>query len=141
LLAGTRSASGAARRVRAGAGRDGVAFPPRHAGGLVPAPGVAGVRARAGCEPTGQVEAPRRYGLVAAGTMAHSYVQAFARERDAFIAFAQDFPSRTTFLVDTYDTVSGIKDAIEVIRKLKLRGRTGVRLDSGNLLELTNRAR
>src|SRR5258708_20896436 len=73
--------------------------------------------------------------------MAHSYVQAFARERDAFVAFARDFPGRTTFLVDTYDTVSGIKDAIEVIRKLKLRGRTGVRLDSGNLLQLTIRAR
>src|SRR6266851_4084763 len=102
---------------------------------------VAGVSASAGLEARSNVEAARRYGLVAAGTMAHSYVQAFARERDAFLAFARDFPGRTTFLVDTYDTVSGIKDAIEVIRKLKLRGRTGVRLDSGNLLELTIRAR
>src|SRR5258706_9056042 len=96
---------------------------------------VGGSQARSG------LSVARRYGLVAAGRMAHSYVQAFARERDAFVAFARDFPGRTTFLVDTYDTVSGIKDAIEVIRKLKLRGRTGVRLDSGNLLELTIRAR
>src|SRR5256714_2474819 len=137
----TTIASKAARCVIAAAGRDVVDFSFRRTQGIEAGLDVARVSAIAGFEATSNVEAARRYGLVAAGTMAHSYVQAFARERDAFIAFAQDFPGRTTFLVDTYDTVSGIKDAIEVIRKLKLRGRTGVRLDSGNLLDLTNRAR
>src|SRR5207249_12136283 len=137
----TTIASKAARCVVAAAGRDVVDFAFRRTQGIEAGLDVARLSAMAGFEATSNVEAARRYGLVAAGTMAHSYVQAFARERDAFIAFAQDFPGRTTFLVDTYDTVSGIKDAIEVIRKLKLRGRTGVRLDSGNLLELTNRAR
>src|SRR5439155_1172100 len=131
----TTIASKAARCVIAAAGRDVVDFSFRRTQGIEAGLDVARVSAIAGFEATSNVEAARRYGLVAAGTMAHSYVQAFARERDAFIAFAQDFPGRTTFLVDTYDTVSGIKDAIEVIRKLKLRGRTGVRLDSGNLLQ------
>jgi len=137
----TTIASKAARCVIAAAGRDVVDFSFRRTQGIEAGLDVARVSAIAGFEATSNVEAARRYGLVAAGTMAHSYVQAFARERDAFLAFARDFPGRTTFLVDTYDTVSGLKDAIEVIRKLKLRGRTGVRLDSGNLLELTNRAR
>lgn len=90
---------------------------------------------------TSNVEAARRYGLTAAGTMAHSYIEAFPNELVAFRAFAQDFPSRTTFLVDTYDTVAGVNDAIQVIKELGLRGQLGIRLDSGNLGELAHRAR
>ena len=66
--------------------------------------------------------------------MAHSYVEAFPSETDAFRTFAEDFPGRTTFLVDTYDTVEGVHTAIEVIRELDLRDNVGVRLDSGDLI-------
>ncbi|HEY6875911.1 MAG TPA: nicotinate phosphoribosyltransferase, partial [Candidatus Dormibacteraeota bacterium] len=137
----TTIASKAARCVIAANGKDVVDFSFRRTQGIEAGLDVARVSAIAGFEATSNVEAARRYGLTAAGTMAHSYVQAFAREREAFTAFAQDFPGRTTFLVDTYDTIDGTRDAIDVIKKLKLRGRTGVRLDSGNLLELSNRAR
>ena len=90
---------------------------------------------------TSNVEAAKRYGLVAAGTMAHSYIEAFPTELAAFRAFGADFPGRPTFLVDTYDAVSGIRHAIEVIKELKLSGRLGIRIDSGDLGALARRAR
>jgi nicotinate phosphoribosyltransferase len=73
--------------------------------------------------------------------MAHSYVESFPTEPDAFRNFALDFPTRTTFLVDTFDTVSGIRHAIEVIRELGLTDQLGVRLDSGDLGALSGQAR
>jgi nicotinate phosphoribosyltransferase len=73
--------------------------------------------------------------------MAHSYIEAFAGEEEAFRAFAQDFPGRATFLVDTYDTIAGIKHAINVIKELRLTGRLGIRIDSGDLVALSRRAR
>ncbi len=82
---------------------------------------------------TSNVEAGRRYGLAVAGTMAHSYIESFPTEKDAFVAFATDFPTRTTFLVDTYDTPNGVRTAIEVIRELGLSDHLGIRLDSGDL--------
>jgi len=90
---------------------------------------------------TSNVEAARRFGLVAAGTMAHSYIEAFPTEIDAFRAFAQDFPGRSTFLVDTYDTIRGVQRAVSVIKELDLRGQIGIRLDSGDLGELAARSR
>jgi nicotinate phosphoribosyltransferase len=73
--------------------------------------------------------------------MAHSYVEAFPTEREAFAAFAQDFPERTTFLVDTYDTLGGVETALGVVRELDLRGRVAVRIDSGDLLDQSRRVR
>jgi nicotinate phosphoribosyltransferase len=77
--------------------------------------------------------------------MAHSYVEAFPDERSAFRAFAEDVPARTTFLVDTYDTLQGVANAIRVIRELGLAGSSetplGVRLDSGDLGALAVGAR
>ena len=90
---------------------------------------------------TSNVEAARRYGLVAAGTMAHSYIEAFPNEIDAFRAFAQDFPERATFLVDTYDTIRGVERAIAVIKELGLRGQLAIRIDSGNLGQLARQIR
>ena len=86
---------------------------------------------------TSNVEAARRYGLEVAGTMAHSFIEAFPSEIDAFRAYAEDHPERTTFLVDTYDTLQGVENAIEVVREMQLTGRLGVRLDSGDLLSLS----
>jgi nicotinate phosphoribosyltransferase len=91
----------------------------------------------AGFSATSNTAAARRYGLRATGTMAHSYVQAFPSETEAFAAFAADFPERVTFLVDTYDTLTGVSRAIEVIRQRRLAGQLAIRLDSGDLLELS----
>jgi nicotinate phosphoribosyltransferase len=137
----TTIASKAARCRIAARDRDLVDFAFRRTQGTEAAMAVARTTAMVGFAATSNVEAARRYGLHAAGTMAHSYVESFPTESDAFRAFAQDFPSRTTFLVDTYDTVSGIRHAIEVIRGLGLTDRLGVRLDSGDLDSLSRQAR
>ena len=134
-------ASKAARCVMAAAGRDTVDFSFRRTHGIEAGIDVARLSAMVGFAATSNVEAARRFGLVAAGTMAHSYVEAFRSEADAFRAFAEDFPGRATFLVDTYDTVSGINAAIEVIHQLGLEGRLGIRLDSGDLAALSKTAR
>ena len=102
---------------------------------------VARVSAIAGFAATSNVEAARRYGLAAAGTMAHSYVEAFPDERAAFRAFAEDHPQRATFLVDTYDTPGGVDAAVDVVRALGLTGPVGVRLDSGDVAALARQAR
>ena len=73
--------------------------------------------------------------------MAHSYIQTFTTELDAFRAFAEDFPDRSTFLVDTYDTLTGVRRAIEVIGEAGLSDRAAIRLDSGDLGTLAAQAR
>jgi nicotinate phosphoribosyltransferase len=89
---------------------------------------------------TSNVEAGRRYGIPTTGTMAHAYVQAFRDERDAFRSFASDHPEHSVLLVDTYDTVEGVRRAIEVCHELGLTPK-GVRLDSGDLGALAVEAR
>jgi len=137
----TTIASKAARCIIAAAGRDLVDFSFRRTQGIEAGLDVARLSALVGFAGTSNVEAARRYGLTASGTMAHSYIEAFPNEVQAFHAFAEDFPGRTTFLVDTYDTPNGIKNAIAVIEELGLQGRMGVRIDSGDLLALSTRAR
>jgi len=137
----TTIASKAARCVVAAGGRDLVDFSLRRTQGLDAALAVARCTAMVGFVATSNVEAARRYGLRPAGTMAHSYVESFPSEIDAFRTFARDLPDRTTFLVDTYDTLNGVLTAIRVIQELELSGAIGVRLDSGDLLELSRRTR
>jgi nicotinate phosphoribosyltransferase len=137
----TTIASKAARCVIAAEGRDVVDFSLRRTHGLDAALTVARVSSIVGFSATSNVEAARRHGLEVAGTMAHSYVESFPIEADAFRAFARDFPKRTTFLVDTYDTLNGVRTAAQVIRELGLQGELGIRLDSGDLLELSRGAR
>ena len=105
--------------------------------------GVARATAVAGFAATSNVEAARVLGLRATGTMAHSYVEAFPTEADAFRAFAEDFPDRVLLLVDTYDTSRGVEKAIEVAGELAARGGhlAGIRLDSGDLAALAKEAR
>src|SRR5690606_36734845 len=83
----------------------------------------------------------RGYGVPIAGTMAHSYVQVFDREIDAFRTFARIYPG-TTLLVDTYDTLDGVRRVIDLAGELggafQVRG---VRLDSGDLADLAFGAR
>jgi nicotinate phosphoribosyltransferase len=137
----TTLASKAARYVLAAEGRDLVDFALRRTHGLEAGLAVARGSAIVGFVATSNVEAARRLGLRPSGTMAHSYVEAFPSERAAFEAFAEDVPGRLTFLVDTYDTVNGVRSAIEVIRERALTGRLGVRLDSGDLDALSRQAR
>jgi nicotinate phosphoribosyltransferase len=137
----TTIASKAARCRIAAEGRDLVDFAFRRTQGIDAAMAVARASAMVGFVATSNVEAARRLGLRVAGTMAHSYVESFPTEKDAFTAFATDFPTRTTFLVDTYDTLSGVRTAIEVIRELGLSDHLGIRLDSGDLAALARGAR
>jgi nicotinate phosphoribosyltransferase len=90
----------------------------------------------AGCGGTSNVGAAMRYGLRSVGTMAHSYVLSFESEEAAFRAFMEDFPQSAVILVDTYDTLEGVRRAISASRDTGIR-LAGVRLDSGDLLELS----
>jgi nicotinate phosphoribosyltransferase len=137
----TSVATKAARCVLAAAGAQLVDFSFRRTQGIDASLSVARTSAIAGFAATSNVEAARRYGLAAAGTMAHSFIEAFADEEQAFTAFAEDFPGKTTFLVDTYDTERGIRAAIAVARRMRLQPPVGVRLDSGNLADLAQLAR
>src|SRR6266511_2652519 len=103
------------------AGADLVDFAFRRTHGVDAAMAVARASAIVGFVATSNVEAARRFGLQAAGTMAHSFIEAFPDQRAAFRAFAEDYPGRCTFLVDTYDTLGGVRAAIDVIRQLGLR--------------------
>ncbi len=131
----TTIASKAARCVIAAHGRDVIDFAFRRTQGIEAGLDVARLSAIVGFWGTSNVEAARRYALTPSGTMAHSFIEAFESEGEAF------FPNRTTFLVDTYDTRRGIENAIGVIKQLKLQGRIGVRIDSGDLVTLSKLAR
>ena len=137
----TSVATKAARCVLAAGGAQLVDFAFRRSQGIDAGLAVARASAIAGFAATSNVEAARRYGLTAAGTMAHSFIEAFAGEQEAFTAFAEDFPGKTTFLVDTYNTGRGVRAAIEVARRLRLPGPIGVRLDSGDLARQARSAR
>ncbi len=97
----------------------------------------------AGFDATSDVLAGRRYGIPLAGTMAHSYIECFGSETAAFEAFTRSYPEGSTLLIDTYDTVEGARRAADVARSLAARGGRlgGVRLDSGDLLDLSRRVR
>jgi nicotinate phosphoribosyltransferase len=131
----TAIASKAARCVLAAGDARLVDFSFRRTQGIEAGIAVARASAIAGFAATSNTEAARRHGLIASGTMAHSFIEAFGSERDAFAAFAEDFPGNTIFLVDTYDTGRGILAAIDVVKELGLAGTVGVRLDSGDLAE------
>ena len=96
-----------------------------------------------GCVATSNVLAGRLYGIPVKGTHAHSWVMCFDEELEAFDAYAQAMPNNCIFLVDTYDTLQGVRNAIEVGRRLRARGHEmlGIRLDSGDLAYLSIEAR
>jgi nicotinate phosphoribosyltransferase len=134
-------ATKAARVVNAAAGRMVVDFGARRAHGTDAALKVARASYLAGAAGTSNLLAARRYGIPAFGTMAHSFVQAFDNELDAFEAFARVYPG-TTLLVDTYDTLRGVDRVIELAKRLRERFDVrAVRLDSGDLGALSKAAR
>ncbi|WP_432872988.1 nicotinate phosphoribosyltransferase [Microbispora rosea] len=134
----TTVATKAARCVLAAGRARLIDFAFRRTQGIGAAMSVARACAIAGFAATSNVEAARRYGLTAAGTMAHSYIQAFG---DDEAAFAADLPGANTFLVDTYDTLAGVRTAIAVSRRMRLPRPLVVRLDSGDLADLSRQAR
>jgi nicotinate phosphoribosyltransferase len=137
----TVAASKAARVVTAARGRTVVDFGARRMHGADAAVKVARAAYLAGCDSTSDVLAGRLYGIPLAGTMAHSWVQAHASEIEAFRAFTGTWP-RTVLLVDTYDTLAGVRQVARLARELGPDFRvTAVRLDSGDLLELSRAAR
>jgi nicotinate phosphoribosyltransferase len=96
-----------------------------------------------GCAATSNVLAGYRFGIPVRGTHAHSWVMSFDTEEEAFQAYARALPNNTIFLVDTYDTITGVRRAIEMGHQLRERGHKlgGVRLDSGDLAWLSIEAR
>jgi len=96
-----------------------------------------------GCAATSNVLAGKLLGIPVKGTHAHSWVMLFGDEREAFQAFAEAMPGNCVLLVDTYDTLKGVRNAIEVGRWLRGHGGdlAGVRLDSGDLAYLSQEAR
>ncbi len=132
----TLVASKAARIVRAAAGKSLFEFGTRRGHG--PLAGLLAARSAmiAGFDGTSHVEAARRLGVPAVGTMAHSWIQSFPTEADAFATFARIFPGNTTLLVDTYDTLEGVRLAALIEPPVQ-----AIRLDSGDLGALAKEAR
>ena len=136
-------AARAARCIDVAGGRRLVEFGLRRAHGGQAGVEVARSSYLAGFEATSDMLAGQRYGIPLAGTMAHSYVECFPSETEAFEAFTHSYPDGSTLLIDTYDTVQGARRAAAVGLELAARGgRLGaVRLDSGDLLDLSRRVR
>lgn len=96
-----------------------------------------------GCEATSNVLASKLFGIPVRGTHAHSWVQFFDTEYDAFMNYAKGAPNNGIFLVDTYDTKSGVYNAIQAGKFLVQNGYKffGIRIDSGDLEKLSKEAR
>lgn len=126
-------ASKAARVVEAAGGRSVVDFGLRRMHGLHAGLGAARAAYIAGIDGTSNVAAGQAFGIPASGTMAHSYVQAHEDEYEAFRAFARLYPG-TVLLVDTYDTLDGVRKVVDLARELGDDVRVdAIRLDSGDL--------
>ena len=138
-------ATKANRVVRAAQGRTVMEFGSRRAQGADAA--ILGARAAyiGGCNGTACTISDQLFGVYAGGTMAHAWVQMFDTEYEAFKAYAEMYPNNCTLLVDTYNTLkSGVPNAIRVFNDvLKPMGITkcGIRLDSGDMAYLTQKAR
>lgn len=138
-------ATKANRVVRAAQGRTVLEFGSRRAQGADAA--ILGARAAyiGGCNGTACTVSDQLFGVRAGGTMAHAWVQMFDSEYEAFKAYCEIYPDNPTLLVDTYNTLkSGVPNAIRVFNEvLKPKGITkcGIRLDSGDMTYLTQKAR
>ena len=96
-----------------------------------------------GCAGTSNLQAGERFGIPVSGTQAHSWIMFFETEVQAFQTYARAMPNNCVFLVDTYDSLEGVRHAIEVARQLRKEGHeiVGVRLDSGDRVALSIEAR
>jgi len=139
----TLVATKAARVVMAAEGDPVLEFGLRRAQG--PDGGLSAGRAAyiGGCAGTSNVLTGQRYGVPVGGTHAHSLVMLFDTELEAFLAYAEAMPNNAVLLVDTYDTLEGVRNAIKAGERLRELGSdlAGVRIDSGDLAWLSIRAR
>ncbi len=139
----TLIATKAARVCHAAQGQPVIEFGLRRAQG--PDGGTSASRAAyiGGCVGTSNALAGKLFGIPAKGTHAHSWIMAFPSELEAFEAYAEAEPNNCTFLVDTYDTLEGVRHAAQAGRKLRERGHEmiGIRIDSGDLAWLAREAR
>ncbi|MBE6955106.1 MAG: nicotinate phosphoribosyltransferase [Ruminococcaceae bacterium] len=138
-------ATKANRVVRAAQGRTVLEFGSRRAQGADAA--ILGARAAyiGGCHGTACTISDQMFGVKAGGTMAHSWVQMFDSQYEAFVTYCRKYPHNATLLVDTYDSLqSGVPDAIrafnEVLRPMGITN-CGIRIDSGDMTYLTKKAR
>lgn len=139
----TLIATKASRVCRAARGKPVLEFGLRRAQGADGGLSAARAAYVGGCAATSNVLAGRLFDIPVRGTHAHSWVMSFDTEQEAFAAYAEAMPNNCTFLVDTYDTLQGVRHAVEAGRELRRRGyeMTGIRLDSGDLTYLSREAR
>ena len=133
-----------AARITSAAGADPVLeFGLRRAQGIDGALAASRAAYIGGCAATSNVLAGKIYGIPVAGTHSHSWVMAFDTEPDAFLAYAKVLPRNALFLVDTYQTLNGVRNAVEAGRWLRQNGSEllGVRINSGDLAFLSQEAR
>jgi nicotinate phosphoribosyltransferase len=92
-----------------------------------------------GCAGTSNLQAGQRYGIPVSGTQAHSWIMFFDNETEAFEIYAKAMPNNCVFLVDTYNSLDGVRHAINVAKQLRTDGHEmiGVRLDSGDRAALS----
>ena len=143
VTSATLFATKASRIVQAAAGRPVVDFGTRRTHSEESAIEAARAGYIAGFAGTSNLKAAAIYDIPAFGTMAHSFIQAFRDEDAAFDAYTAEFPDTTTLLVDTYDTLEGVRNAISVAENARQRGASinSIRLDSGDLGQLAKDAR
>ena len=136
-------ATKASRCVQAARGRGLIDFSLRRTQGADAGMGMARAGYIGGLDGTSNVLAGKTYSIPISGTMAHSFVTSFKEEIEAFRSFARTFPHTTVLLIDTYDTLSGAKKAVQVAREMEAKGQQlrGVRLDSGDMAELSKKVR
>ena len=139
----TTIATKASRVVNAAKGKAVIEFGLRREHGIDAGMKVARCSYIAGCQGTSNVLAGLSYGIPIFGTMAHSFVMSYEKEIDAFRAFAKTFPANSTLLIDTYDDIAGAEKAAIVAKELEEKGfrLSGVRLDSGDLAEISKKVR
>jgi len=135
-------ASKAARCVLAAKGRILVDFGLRRTQGQSAGMAAAEAAALVGFAGTSNIAAACKLGFTSVGTMAHSFINCFSNEIDSFRAFATTFPDHTILLVDTYNSIVGLKRAIAVATEMKKHGYrlVGIRLDSGDMISLSRQA-
>ncbi len=136
-------ATKAARCVWAAKGRGIADFASRRTQGTDAALKMARASYIAGFSSTSNVLAASLYGMPPAGTMAHSFISSFPSELAAFRAYADSFPDRTILLLDTYDTIAGTWNAVQVAKEMEAGGTRlmAVRLDSGDFDDLSRKVR
>ncbi len=136
-------ATKAARICLAAQGETVLEFGLRRAQGIDGALAASRAAYAGGCHGTSNVLAGKLYGIPVGGTHAHSWVLSFDTELESFEAYARAMPNNCVFLVDTYNTLDGVRNAVKVGRWLREQGREmiGIRLDSGDLAYLSRESR